>query len=158
MHARVCIIVSLLLLLSLLPSSLLFIARRVPPSIRLHARRAAAQGDPPPECVGAGMGECGGLDRRGGGRADRGWSTSSGDLQPRVQKRHRAATWRPARPRANYYRIELYCPLYIDEIARLTITDPGGKPQDFAPQSTKTIGGVVTTRGSTIVCTSGSGM
>ena len=48
----------------------------------------------------------------------------------------------PAHPRANYYRIELGYPLDIDEIARLTLTDSGGKPQDFAPQSTKATGGV----------------
>ena len=48
----------------------------------------------------------------------------------------------PARPRANCYRIELDYPLDIDEIAMLTRTESGGKPQDFAPQSTKTTGGV----------------
>ena len=64
--------------------------------------------------VGAGVAECGGLDRRGGGRADGGWSTGSGDLQPRLHKRHRAATWRRPHRRANYYRIELEYPLNID--------------------------------------------
>ena len=53
----------------------------------------------------------------------------------------------PARPRANYYRIELDYPLDIDEIARLTLTDFGGKPQGSAPQSTKATGGVEKTRG-----------
>ena len=45
----------------------------------------------PPECVGARMAECGGLDRRGGGRAGGGWPTGSGELQARLHERQRAA-------------------------------------------------------------------
>ena len=58
----------------------------------------------------------------------------------------------------NDFRIELDYPLDIDEIARLMLTDPGGKPQDFAPQSSNTTGGVENHEGSTIACTIGSGM
>ena len=84
--------VLLFVALSLLSSSLLFITRRVPPNIHLQVRRATVQGGIPPGCACARMAECGGLDRRGGGRADRCWPTGSGDLQARLLERHRAAT------------------------------------------------------------------
>ena len=43
---------------------------------------------------------------------------------------------------SDYYRIELDYPLDMDKIARLTLIDSGGTPQDVVPQPTKTTGGV----------------
>ena len=47
-------------------------------------------------------------------------------------------------PKSDYYRIELDYPLDMGETAMLTLTDNGGKLQDFVPMPTKTM--VMTSR------------
>ena len=45
-------------------------------------------------------------------------------------------------PNAEYYRIELDYPLVMDEIARLMLTDSGGRLHDFVQGPPQNTGGV----------------